>query len=89
MRVEPPKPCDPKKAKGDDHGSGFDAGAQGVANVMPGGKALSRYRFPPPLEAVEEESEGLVADSVPYPAPASIAEDGHVGIMTVDKDKEA
>ena len=52
--------------------TGFDTGAQGIATFLqPGGAtaggaaavALSRFRFPPPLEAVEEEisaEEGLI-----------------------------
>ena len=67
MKVEPPKPgrTAPGAAANSSNGfEGFDSvGAQGVANVLPGGGegaaavAVSRFRFPPPLEAVTEEEE--------------------------------
>ena len=78
--MEPPKPGRTAPGASPDSSNGFEGfdsvGAQGMANVLPGGgegaqgmanvlpvggegaaAAVSRFRFPPPLEAVTEEEE--------------------------------
>lgn len=84
MNVEAPKPG--RTAVGTKGNSvpgntdGFETGAQGVSAILPGSDgmaAISRFRFPPPLEAVEEGEEERVhstdgVDLVPTaPAPAA------------------
>ena len=84
MNVEAPKPGRTAVgAKGTNvpgSADGFDKGAQGVSAILPGSDgmaAISRFRFPPPLEAVEEGEEEKVhstdgIDLVPTaPAPSA------------------
>lgn len=83
MNVEAPKPGRTGAGKKENNvpgsADGFDTGAQGVSTLLPGSEgmaALSRFRFPPPLEAVEEGEEEKchstdAVDQVPSgPAPA-------------------
>ena len=79
MHVEPPKPGGNVASR--DDGQAFEVGAEGVASALPGGKAgagagaaaLSRFRFPPPLEAVEEEATEGAAEHPPASPPAAVA----------------